>query len=305
LPASRSQAFELINGTIIGRDNWLFLKWDDPRYAETANIVSNVSFLSQTAQILRQGGIETVIALTPAKGRVYREFLPSDLEYTPRGETRYQFTLDALNKGGILTPDLATGMDSLHKTAPAEALYFKADTHWTASGSEFAAQEVARVIDEKLHLPPSARPGMTLGPMTTKVRDRNDLADAIGRPGAYPLQSFHVHPPAGGRGLLDDDTADVAVVGSSYMAPEHNFAPMLSNKLRRPVTLVWKVYDVGPYQTLLVYLKSRAFHQSRPKVIVWNFHEVGIKAGPELVGAWTDHAIARPAFLDEVHKAVA
>jgi hypothetical protein len=67
---------------------------------------------------------------------------------------------------------------------------------------------------------------------------------------------------------------------------------------------VWKTYDFGPYQTLLLYLNSRAFKQTRPKLLVWNFHEVGIKAGPEMAAAWTDHAMERPAFIAAVQKAV-
>jgi alginate O-acetyltransferase complex protein AlgJ len=305
LPVSRAQAFQFINGTIIGQNNWLFLAWDDPRFSDTTHVTSSIENIGQTVVILKKAGIETVITVTPSKGRIYREFLPTDLTYTERGENRYKFVLSSLTQAGLLAPDLATSMEALHKSDPSNNLYFKADTHWTASGAEFAAQEVAQFVEAKLPLPPSTRPGMTLGPVTTKVRPRNDLADAIGKPGAYPLESFHVHPPVAGRGgLLEDDSADVAVVGSSYMAPEHNFAPMLSNRLKRPVALVWKTYDFGPYQTLLLYLNSRGFKQTRPKLIVWNFHEVGIKAGPEMAAAWTDHAMERPAFIAAVQKAV-
>jgi alginate O-acetyltransferase complex protein AlgJ len=302
-----SRGFEVVHGTIIGKDRWLFPLWDDPRHAEFANITSSTGFINRTVRVLREAGIETLIALTPAKGRTYRDFLPPDLGFTADGEIRYRFALDALTQAGTLAPDLATLMQDVRKANPSSVLFFKADTHWTAEGAECAAQEVARVISAAVQLPPPARPGMALGPVTTRLRARNDLADAIGQPAAYPLQSYRVHPPVvsrGGAGLTADDGADVAVVGSSYMAPEHNFAPMLSNRLRRPVTLVWRTYDVGPYHTLLLYLRSPAFRQIRPRLIVWNFHEVGIKAGPELLDAWTEYAIGRSAFIAEVRKAI-
>jgi len=307
LPIAPSRGFEVVHGTIIGKDHWLFPLWDDPRHAEFANITSSVGFINRTVRVLREGGIETLIVLTPAKGRVYRDYLPSDLGFTADGEIRYRFALDALTQAGTLAPDLATSMQAVRAADPSSPLFFKADTHWTAEGAENAAQEVARLVDAKVQLPPAAQPGMALGPVTTRLRPRNDLADAVGRSAAYPLQSYRVHPPVvlrSGAGLTEDDGADVAVVGSSYMAPEHNFAPMLSNRLRRPVTLLWRTYDVGPYHTLLLYLQSRAFREHRPRLIVWNFHEVGIKAGPELLDAWTEYTIGRSAFIAEVRKAV-
>ena len=307
LRATPSRAFEVVNGTIIGRERWLFPLWDDPRAAEFVNIASSAGFINRTVRVLRQAGIETLIVLTPAKGRVYRDFLPADLGFTPEGEIRYRFALDALVQAGTLAPDLATGMQDWRTANPSSALFFKADTHWTAEGAEYAAEAVARLVNAAVELPAPARPGMALGPVATRLRPRNDLADALGQPAAYPLQSYRIHPPSVSRGaaaLTEDDGADVAVVGSSYMAPELNFAPMLSNRLGRPVTLVWRTYDLGPYHTLLLYLRSRAFQRQRPKLIVWSFHEVGIKAGPELVAAWTEYAIGRQAFIAEVQKAV-
>jgi alginate O-acetyltransferase complex protein AlgJ len=104
--------------------------------------------------------------------------------------------------------------------------------------------------------------------------------------------------------MIEDDTADVVVIGNSYMQPKYNFAPALSNQLNRPVSLVWKVHLVGPYKTLLTYLGSESFRQHRPRAIVWNFHEVDMEPMTNSRAAWPQDAMTDEAFLADVRRAV-
>ena len=123
----------------------------------------------------------------------------------------------------------------------------------------------------------------------------------------YKLESYPLRAVLGGAGsnaLLEDDAADVVVIGNSYMQPRFGFASMLSNQLNRPVTLVWKVHQYGPYQTLLSYFGSESFRRKRPNVIVWNFHETDMIIPSDRKDGWGQNVIAPQAFLDGVRKAV-
>jgi alginate O-acetyltransferase complex protein AlgJ len=88
------------------------------------------------------------------------------------------------------------------------------------------------------------------------------------------------------------------------MQPKYNFSYMLSNQLNRPVSLVWKVHQYGPYRTLLIYLESDSFKRLRPKLIVWNFEETDLENLPDRHDAWGQNAMPPQAFMAELHRAL-
>ena len=225
---------------VIGQDDWLFPVFDEVRRLDVSHLRAVTQLIVDSVAILKRGGIETVISLTPAKSRIYRDYLPSDFQIAPEVEKRYAMALDLLGKPGILVPDLATPLLGLRKNQPDTALFFKADTHWTGAGAEPAAVELAAQIKAKIRLLPSNKPGTALGPVVTVRQANNDLADglpdAIGakyRPQSYPVHQMAQTQP--GAALLDDDSADTLLVGNSFMQPKYGFASMLSNQLGRPV----------------------------------------------------------------------
>jgi len=105
--------------------------------------------------------------------------------------------------------------------------------------------------------------------------------------------------------LLDDVVPDVVVCGNSYTQPKYGFSETLSNQLNRPVGLVWHVHTFGPYAILLDYLQSASFKQHRPKLIVWDLHEIDPSSPPDQKSFWEDHAMPNDAFLAAVRKSVA
>ena len=299
----------IVNLVVVGGDGWLFPVWDEVRHVNTKSIQQVADVVNEATGIFHAAGIDIVIALTPVKSRIYREYLPNDFKFSADPERRYAIALEALRRPGTLVPDLATLLAAQHAARPAEPLYFKADTHWTAAGAEAAATEIARQIREKFHLPASAQPGTRLGPLVGMVQEKNDLADLLPPADAekYPLVSYRIHQvegASGGAELVADDTADVAVVGNSYMQPRLGFAPMLSNQLNRPVGLEWKVHQVGPYRTMLNYLSSDGFRRHRPKLIVWNFHETDMTLPADRRDGWGSNVMPPQVFLAELRKAV-
>jgi alginate O-acetyltransferase complex protein AlgJ len=303
----RAAPAAIVRHAVIGKDGWLFLVWDEPRRVDFPRIRQVARVINETAEALRRAGIKPVIALTPAKSRVYRDFLPEDFQFSADGQNRYGVVLEELRKSGTLVPDLAPVFAGLRTSQPQELLFFKADTHWTAPGAEAAATQVATQMKASLGLPPSSRPGIRLGPAVMLQQPRNDLTEALPRPdrAKYPLQRYPIHQPVASQGsaaLVEDDTADVAVVGSSYMHPSYNFAAMLSNQLGRPASLHWKVHSYGPYRTLLEYLASPGFKRSRPKTLVLSLHEVDLNSAPDS-DAWSE-PMDTPSYLTAMRRAL-
>lgn len=305
LPATGHAA--IVRHAVIGKEGWLFLIWDEPRRVDFARIRQVARTINDAMALLQRAGIQPVISLTPAKSRLYRDMLPEDFLFSADGERRYAVDLEELRRPGTLVPDLATSLAALRRANPQEPLFFKADTHWTAFAAEAAATAVAAEMKQRLQLPVSPRPGTRLGPPVQLQQPRNDLTEALPRPdrARYPLQRFPSRQPvqaAHQAALLEDDSADVAVVGSSYMHPNYNFAAMLSNQLNRPVSLTWKVHSYGPYKTLLEYLGSAGFKRQRPKALVLSLHEVDL-VSPADSDAWSE-PMDPAAFLAGVRRAL-
>jgi alginate O-acetyltransferase complex protein AlgJ len=303
-------AFTLIKAAVVGKDGWLFLMWDDPRHADARRMQRATQILNTAVQSLKAAGIDTVMLVTPAKARIYSDMLPDDFSFTPEGQRRYAAGLAAIGSAPALAPDLSDSFAALRQNDPATPVFFKADTHWTGLTARATATLVAQQIKDKLKLPPSNKPGTRLGALVTQTQPHNDLLEMLpaAEQAAYPPQTFQTREIVAAKttaAMLEDDTADVVVVGNSYMQPKYNFAAELSNALDRPVALNWRYHTVGPYRTLLNYLASPGFRKQRPRVIVWNFHELDLMVMPDDDASWGEDAMDAATFLDAVKKAVA
>ena len=299
----------IVNMCVIGTDGWLFPAFDEVRRSDLALVRRTAQFVNEAVGVLRAAKIETVVSFTPAKSRVYREFLPADFKWSPDAEKRYGVALEELRKSGTLVPDQAAMFAEARKQAPADLLFFKADTHWTAPGAQKSAMLVAGEIKQHFALPPSGAPGTQLAAATSVLQERNDLAALLPIPdqSKYPFQSYMVRKPldAGGAGLLDDDTADMIVMGNSFMQPAYGFASVMSEQLNRPVALLWKVHQFSPYYNMLTYLGSDTFKKQRPKLIVWNFAEVDMETPSNNPGAWGQTVMPPATFMTNLRKALA
>jgi alginate O-acetyltransferase complex protein AlgJ len=268
-----------------------------------------IQVINGAVALLNSAKIETVVVLTPAKARVYREFLPDDFVFSPEADRRYAGAANELRRPGALVPDLATAFAELRKASPGEKIFYNSDTHWTAWGAENAAIEVAKQMKAALRLPPSDKPGTRLGASVIRVHNNNDLSEVLPpkERAEHPAETYPIRQVLAAKGhaaLIEDDTADVVVIGNSYMQPEYNFVPMLSNQLNRPIALFWKVHLVGPYKTMLNYLGSDTFRRQRPRAIVWNFHEIDMEIMPDSQSSWTENAMTGEAFLASVRQAL-
>lgn len=300
----------IVNLVAVGKEGWLFPIWDEVRHTDLKRVGKVAELLKNTVDILKQAHIQVVFVLTPTKSRVYREFLPEDFKFAPDADRRYPQALEELLRAGGSAIDLLPSLMAYRGANPGEAVFFKGDTHWTAAGAQAAAAELARSIRAKVVLPASAKPGAILTPPTTLTWEKNDLAALLppSEISKYPLEAYRIRQPAeakGGADLIADDTADVVVVGNSFMQPKLGFASMLSNQLNRPVSLSWKVHQFGPYQTLLDYLATDAYRHRKPSLIVWNLHETDMTLPIDARDGWGQNAMPPQAFLSKLQQASA
>ncbi len=307
LPLASPAQAAIVNLCVIGTDGWLFPAFDEVRRSDLNLVRRTAQTINEAVAVLKSAKIEVVISFTPAKSRVYREYLPSDFKWSPDAEKRYAVALEELRKPGTLVPDQATMFAAAHAKAPSEPLFFKADTHWTAAGAEKAAILVASSMKEKLRLPSASQPGTKLGAPTTVTQERNDLAALLPpqQQAQYPYQSYVVRQPmaaAGGGGLLDDDTADTIVIGNSFMQPIYAFSSVVSEQLNRPVSLLWKVHQFSPYYNMVNFVRSDTFKRQPPKIIIWNFAEVDMETPSNNPGAWGQTAMPPAAFMSDLRK---
>ena len=294
---------------IVGKDDWLFPIWDDVTHTDLKAIDTVCALFDTAIDVLAKAKIQTVMMVTPVKSRVLRDMMPDDVRYAPDVETRYDRLRAALGKNGTQVPDLAATLIALHKAQPSLPIFFKGDTHWTAAGAEAAAATVAKVIKEKIKLPPASGAGVAFAPAVGKLKqEKNDLSAMLQGPekAKYKLEEYPIHTVAQNAGsLLEGDApADVVVIGNSFTQPRLGFANMLSNQLGRPVTLHWKVHQFGPYFTLLDYLATPGFKAHKPALIVWDFHESDVIMGPEHKDSWGPSAMSSAEFLSKLHAAL-
>jgi alginate O-acetyltransferase complex protein AlgJ len=293
---------------VIGQDGWLFPLWDATSRFDQQQLRTTAQVMNEAIAALKAKGTEVVVAMVPSKARTYRQHLPGDVRLPADIDKRYPAALAEMRRPGTLVPDLDTLFRNLVRTEPARQLYFRTDTHWLPIGAEVAAVEIAQQMKASLRLPPGSRPGTSFSSVVTRANPVGDLVRFLPEAdrAKYPAERYQVREVAaagGAAALVEDDSADVVVVGNSFVQPRFGFQALLSNQLGRSVGLAWRPNNYGAYFTLLDYVKSPAFRQQRPKVIVWTHLEFDMQNLPNS-SSWGQNAMPPQAFLAELRRAL-
>jgi alginate O-acetyltransferase complex protein AlgJ len=281
----------------VGRNEWLFLTeelmFDGPGVKGGLNnpdeaLKSRVALISELDQILQSLGVKLVIALVPDKARVYSKYLQAQ-KYPTYNETRFIDALLALRAKKVNTIDLFTPMV---EAAATMQLYYRTDTHWNQNGSQIAAQEIAKAINElkakevldikRVNFSSSVasasqeRSGdltrlMGLDIVPNAFRPTPDLEAAELTSELTPNATVQVDAKNSAPGLFDDSSVGIVLAGTSYSL-RANFHGKLQQHLSAQVLNTAK--DGGGFlQAMTAYLKDDAFKTSKPKVLVWEIPE--------------------------------
>ena len=286
-------------GVMLGRHDWLFSDEEfKPVTHGMQHIEANLRLIRGVQQRLHRHGVKLLLAIIPAKARLYPEHLG---EERPSRQQRalYRRLHDAAQRSGILAPDL---LASLQQEKARDALFLRTDTHWTPYGAERVARHLARTV--RCHAPLTGEPQRFI---TEQAAGKPYLGDLVRFLPLDPLFSGLLPPPdqlqsrrtlslASGPGgdsaaLFADTRIPVVLVGTSYSAaPDWNFLGALRQALGRDI-LNYAENGQGPLLPMLKYLQTNAFRDSPPQLVIWEFPERYLPMAPDLRQfdpAWID-----------------
>jgi len=277
--------FKLFNegrpGVVLGRDQWLYSDEEfHPIVNEELNLQGNYALVEGVRQALKEKGVKLVMAIVPAKVRLYPEHL-GDVQPASIHANLYQDFHARVAANKILAPDLLGPLQQAKQNG--QQVFLRTDTHWTPAGAEVAANQLAKAIADKAPLMGQPQRFVTEAEQT--VVHKGDLRlflplDPLFEnlmPAKEPLQKRVTRAaddqPAADDALFADNEVPVALVGTSYSAnPNWNFVGALKQALHSDV-VSYAEDGHGPVLPMLSYLKSDAFKNSPPQVLIWEFPE--------------------------------
>ncbi|EJL08954.1 MULTISPECIES: alginate O-acetyltransferase [Pseudomonas] len=277
--------FKLFNegrpGVVLGRDQWLYSDEEfHPIVNEELNLQGNYALVEGVRQALKEKGVKLVMAIVPAKVRLYPEHL-GDVQPASIHANLYQDFHARVAADKILAPDLLGPLQQAKQNG--QQVFLRTDTHWTPAGAEIAANQLAKAIADKAPLMGQPQRFVTEAEQT--VVHKGDLRlflplDPLFEnlmPAKEPLQKRVTRAaddqPAADDALFADNEVPVALVGTSYSAnPNWNFVGALKQALHSDV-VSYAEDGHGPVLPMLSYLKSDAFKNSPPQVLIWEFPE--------------------------------
>lgn len=195
--------FKLFNegrpGVVLGRDQWLYSDEEfNPIVNEELNLQGNYALVEGVRQTLKAKGVKLVMAIVPAKVRLYPEHL-GEVKPASIHANLYQDFHARVAADKILAPDLLKPLQQAKQNG--QQVFLRTDTHWTPEGAEIAANTLAKTIADKFPL--SGEPQRFVTTPAEKVTHKGDLRlflplDPLFEnlmPAQEPLQNATPWPP--------------------------------------------------------------------------------------------------------------
>ncbi|CAI8748222.1 alginate O-acetyltransferase [Pseudomonas donghuensis] len=276
--------FKLFNegrpGVVLGREHWLF---SDEEFKPVANSdqfeQENLALIRGVRDTLQQRGVQLVLAIVPAKARLYPEYLGEQTPASLHTDLYNEFHAQA-RQAGVFAPDL---LAPLQEAKARGQVFLRTDTHWTPLGAEVVAQHLAAAVARQTLL--NGEPQQFVTEQRQSAPYKGDLTNFLP---LDPLFSNLLPPPdtlqkrstrpaqaegENGDALFADNEIPVALIGTSYSAnPNWNFLGALQQALRSDV-VNYAEDGHGPLLPMLKYLQTDAFKNSAPQVLIWEFPE--------------------------------
>ncbi|RWU22167.1 alginate O-acetyltransferase [Pseudomonas alkylphenolica] len=267
-------------GVVLGREQWLF---SDEEFKPVANSdqyeQENLALIRGVRDTLQQHGVQLVLAIVPAKARLYSEYLGEQTPASLHDDLYNEFHAQA-RQAGVFAPDLLAPLTTAKTRGQ---VFLRTDTHWTPMGAEVVAQHLAEAVNRQDLL--SGEPQLFVTEQQAGAPYKGDLTNFLPLdplfsnllPPPDTLQQRSTRPAAtnadSGDALFADTEIPVALVGTSYSANPHwNFLGALQQALRSDV-VNYAEDGHGPLLPMLKYLQSDAFKASAPQVLIWEFPE--------------------------------
>ena len=267
-------------GVLIGENGWLYSDEEfDPVADGARHLSDNLALIQGIRDELARQNVELVLAIVPAKSRLYPEHV-GDATPTALREDLYPRFLGAAHKAGIIAPDL---LASLEKAKDRGQVFLRTDTHWTPLGAEVVAGRLGQVVTQAMTLHGAPQNFITQDEGSesykgdlTRFLPLDPLFDEL-MPAPDQLQKRTTlaegEDALAGDALFAEAAVPVALVGTSYSANDRwNFAGALRQALQRD--LINHAEDGhGPILPMLKFLKSDELKNTPPQLVIWEFPE--------------------------------
>ena len=262
---------EARDGALIGQDGWLFTSEEYQTSAEdAAEIQAKLAYIGQVRDELKKDGAQLVVALIPAKARVYAD--QTNAKVPAQTAPLYQSFRTDLQKAGIPAPDLLTAFEEVKSK---DNLFFRTDTHWTPIGAQVAAQAIAPVVAELGLDLPGAEYAARTQPEVSRAGDLTRYVPGDDRTDQVSPITYE-RTDEGGGGLFGDEGIAVTLVGTSYSAETKDnvwrFDGALAAALGTEVLNMARE-GKGPIVPMREYLNSPERKDNPAQIIVWEIPE--------------------------------
>lgn len=266
-------------GVLVGSREWLYSDEEiKPVVGGQRHMQENLELIRGVRETLAHQGVQLVMAVVPAKARLYPEYLG---EHRPAGlhTELYREFHTALRAADIVAPDL---LDPLRQGKGRSLVFLRTDTHWTPRGAQIVAHQLATEVSRRDLLEETRRFVTETGeakphkgdltnflPLAPLFEELLPQPDLLVQHSTRPAEEGATAADA----LFADSQVPVALVGTSYSADERwNFAGALRQALGSDL-LNFAEDGHGPILPMLKFLQSEEFKNAPPQVVIWEFPE--------------------------------
>jgi alginate O-acetyltransferase complex protein AlgJ len=166
---------------VIGREGWLYYAGEKSMDSyrgvlpfAAGELEAWVHFFKSYNDALTRRGILFLVLIVPDKQTVYPEFLPGSIRKV-RDSTRLDELINAIKaESSVSVVDLRSALQAAKGQYP--ELYYRTDTHWSASGAYIAHREIIRLIEKKY---PMIQPLPYIDP-STRNYETGDITKMLG-----------------------------------------------------------------------------------------------------------------------------
>ncbi|MFI8479836.1 alginate O-acetyltransferase [Pseudomonas sp. NPDC078700] len=266
-------------GVKIGADGWLYSDEEfKPDPTGPHNLSDNLNTIEGVRNELAKHNIKLVMAIVPAKARLYPEHIGNN-RASPIHADLYQQFHKAMDRDEIIAPDLLTALESAKSQGQ---VFLRTDTHWTPMGADIAAKRLSAAVAHNFVLPGEPQKYVTSVDKTepyhgdlTRFIPLDPLFETL-MPRPDDLQKRNTAAASqteGADALFAENNISVALVGTSYSAnPNWNFEGALREHLQHDLGN-YAEDGRGPVLPMLKYLQSDDFKNTPPQVVIWEFPE--------------------------------
>lgn len=266
-------------GVKIGKNGWLYSDEEfKPEVNGSQNLQDNLQLVKGVRKQLAEHNIKLVLAIVPAKARLYPEYIGSNQASAIHANLYQQFHM-AVRSAGINAPDLLTPLKAGKDQGQ---IFMRTDTHWTPMGADIAAQRLSAAVQRDYTLNGEPKDYVTQttgnesynGDLTRFIPLAPLFEQLMPRPDDLQKRSTAAADEASGvDALFAESEIPVALVGTSYSAnPNWNFEGALREHLQHDLSN-YAEDGRGPVLPMLKYLQSDDFKNAPPQVVIWEFPE--------------------------------